>query len=300
MKNIAFKLIFVFILIFSFSFANQTFAQNSTVNYSQTNYVFNNRISKGARGNAVCALQLHLIKAGYLKIPSPTCIFGPLTTTALKNFQQNNNIAPVGSVGPQTRALLNNLNSANNSTNTATNTNTSASTTTSNITTTTNNTNTNTATSSNTVVSNSTPTTPYTPNTPSTPNIPNTPNAPTPITCNGTAPTLTVVHPNGGEVFNAGSQVDVKWDYTCPNLLPTVSLFLEYSNPALPTFVPTVYQILLNTRNDGAETITLPFINRTSQAGPFYILTITDGTAPYFGSPLPTVIDSSNAQFTIQ
>lgn len=71
-------------------------------------------------------------------------------------------------------------------------------------------------------------------------------------------PSVTVLSPNGGEVFTAGQQITVKW--TSCNLPPTaqIGVFLEY----VPT--PVVYNMLggynASVPNTGIATITLPSI----------------------------------------
>lgn len=71
-------------------------------------------------------------------------------------------------------------------------------------------------------------------------------------------PSVTVLSPNGGEVFTAGQQITVKW--TSCNLPPTaqIGVFLEYV-PA-----PVVYNMLggynASVPNTGIATITLPSI----------------------------------------
>lgn len=224
---------------------------------------FNSQMFLGSRGTSVCALQNFLISKGYLNIPTATCYYGPLTFRAVQALQRANGLPTPGRVGPATLRLLNTSQLTINvpliQTSTTTN-----------------------QTQSTTATSN--------------PNTPNTPTIPCP-----TLASLKVEYPNGGERFQSGSSVDVKWSSnssnTCP-LLRTVSIFVEYSNPNLPSFVPTVYTLVLNTPNDGIETLTLPNISQASQVGPYYVLTITDGAVPY-GNPLPQVQDSSDNVFSI-
>jgi peptidoglycan hydrolase-like protein with peptidoglycan-binding domain len=53
----------------------------------------------------VLKLQTFLVARGYLSA-TPDGNFGPMTLAAVKKFQTANGIAPLGLVGPQTRALI--------------------------------------------------------------------------------------------------------------------------------------------------------------------------------------------------
>ncbi len=70
-------------------------------------YQFTNFLSLGSVGDEVRALQNKLKELGYFNHPTSTGYFGPVTETAVKAFQQANNLPVVGYVGPQTRAILN-------------------------------------------------------------------------------------------------------------------------------------------------------------------------------------------------
>jgi hypothetical protein len=76
---------------------------------------FTQSLSLGARSPEVTALQQILITSGYLKTPA-TGYFGQLTKNALISFQKAHGLAPVGSLGPKTRSLLNAQTSQANST----------------------------------------------------------------------------------------------------------------------------------------------------------------------------------------
>ena len=60
----------------------------------------------GTRGTDVQELQQFLKDKGFYTYPEITGYFGPVTTAALKAYQQANGLEPVGFVGPQTRAKL--------------------------------------------------------------------------------------------------------------------------------------------------------------------------------------------------
>ncbi len=64
-------------------------------------------LTVGARGTDVRTLQQILIDRGYLDIATPTGYFGPLTESALADYQQANDISPAsGYYGPITRTQL--------------------------------------------------------------------------------------------------------------------------------------------------------------------------------------------------
>ncbi|TSC76854.1 MAG: putative peptidoglycan-binding domain-containing protein [Parcubacteria group bacterium Gr01-1014_31] len=67
-------------------------------------------LRRGVSGPQVYALQLLLQTRGYFPttVP-PTGYFGPVTTAAVEQFQSAHGLPVVGSVGPQTRAVLNQL-----------------------------------------------------------------------------------------------------------------------------------------------------------------------------------------------
>ena len=57
-------------------------------------------------GSNVILLQNWLRASGYLNIPKPTGYFGPLTTSALKHWQRDNNLTPTGKVRARERLAL--------------------------------------------------------------------------------------------------------------------------------------------------------------------------------------------------
>ncbi len=71
-------------------------------------------LSVGSRGAGVTALQSRLIAEGFLDINNPTGYFGPLTKTALAEYQQANGIDPAsGYYGPITRSQMTNASDSN-------------------------------------------------------------------------------------------------------------------------------------------------------------------------------------------
>jgi peptidoglycan hydrolase-like protein with peptidoglycan-binding domain len=69
-------------------------------------HMFTKNFDVGARGADVTALQIILKTQGYFRV-DVSGYFGPLTRTAVMDFQKANGIEPVGTVGPKTRAVLN-------------------------------------------------------------------------------------------------------------------------------------------------------------------------------------------------
>jgi murein L,D-transpeptidase YcbB/YkuD len=62
-------------------------------------------LSLGSSGTDVSSLQQFLQAQGYLDA-TPTGYFGTMTQAAVAQFQKANNISPVGSVGPLTKAKI--------------------------------------------------------------------------------------------------------------------------------------------------------------------------------------------------
>lgn len=75
---------------------------------SAADFTFTRNLSLGIRGDDVSALQQFLIVGGFLKIPTPTGYFGPLTTAALGAWQASTGIyPPAGFFGPISRGKIN-------------------------------------------------------------------------------------------------------------------------------------------------------------------------------------------------
>lgn len=71
-------------------------------------YRFMTNLTQGMKGYDVMKLQERLIKEGFLAAGNNTSYYGPLTATALGDYQKAHGISPVGSsCGPLTRAELN-------------------------------------------------------------------------------------------------------------------------------------------------------------------------------------------------
>ena len=69
---------------------------------------FTKRLKSGAIGHEVRRLQKLLKCLGYFpQTQKSTAVYGPITVKAVKNFQTNNNLSPIGSIGPKTRKALN-------------------------------------------------------------------------------------------------------------------------------------------------------------------------------------------------
>ncbi len=69
-------------------------------------YFFDVNLSLGSTGQDVMELQHRLGEAGYFNATA-TGYFGPVTMSAVMAYQRAHGISAVGSVGPQTRAMLN-------------------------------------------------------------------------------------------------------------------------------------------------------------------------------------------------
>jgi peptidoglycan hydrolase-like protein with peptidoglycan-binding domain len=72
-------------------------------------FTFTRPLSYGAKGNDVVALQQYLKDQGYFHYPDITGYFGSYTWRALAAFQWDNNLEPVGYVGPKSELVLNKL-----------------------------------------------------------------------------------------------------------------------------------------------------------------------------------------------
>ena len=71
---------------------------------------FTQNLVFGSRGEDVGNLQKKLQSLGFFPLNREiTSYFGNITLQALKDFQKNHNISPIGILGPQTRAILNAL-----------------------------------------------------------------------------------------------------------------------------------------------------------------------------------------------
>jgi peptidoglycan hydrolase-like protein with peptidoglycan-binding domain len=101
----------------------ETVAQHTTISTSASvspvvvpsTYTFNTYLSLGSKGPDVTALQNVLTAKGFYSGPI-TGTYGPLTKIAVEKFQESHSISPLGVVGVQTRALLNQNTGAGNTT----------------------------------------------------------------------------------------------------------------------------------------------------------------------------------------
>ncbi|MDQ3245159.1 MAG: peptidoglycan-binding protein [bacterium] len=286
--------VFVVLLLSFFVFAGSAFAQ-STNSTTQLSNNITTQMSLGSRVPSVCALQQFLINQNLLNIPKPTCYYGLLTAQAVRNFQGLNGLARVGNVGPATLRALNSTITTNTNTTTQTTpaSNTSTSTTTNNQNSTSSNTTTNTSnTNTNTNTSTTTSTTPAS-NTSTSTTTASTPSN-TPSIPNCALPALVVEYPNGGEQFTSGQTITAKWSSTCVTFFPTVSIFLEYNNPAVPNVLPTVTNLVFNTPNIGTANVILPNISDASQVGSYYKIIIVSASAT-----IGNISDASDKEFSI-
>jgi peptidoglycan hydrolase-like protein with peptidoglycan-binding domain len=88
--------------------ATTTASTTADVTPSPPKKKFTRDLSIGSKGADVKELQVLLIAHGFL-FGEPTSYFGILTKTAVLAFQTDNGLPAVGSVGPRTRAVLNEM-----------------------------------------------------------------------------------------------------------------------------------------------------------------------------------------------
>ncbi len=86
--------------------AVSTVAPTPPAAHPTSSYLFTTALTLGSRGTAVTELQKRLVSLGFLAI-NPTGYYGPATVTAVKKYQTQHKLSPVGSVGPATRKALN-------------------------------------------------------------------------------------------------------------------------------------------------------------------------------------------------
>lgn len=203
------------ILLGLFAFALFFGAVSFTSNKAQAENIFTRSLFFGSKGEDVKALQEVLKNEGLLS-SAATGFYGPLTKEAVTQLQAKNNLEPVGVVGPKTLALVT----------------TKASTV-------------DTTTSETRIMSNGTGGGHVITNKTVSPTT-------TVSTCVPTsAPSITVISPNGGEVYQAGQQTTVTW--TSCNVPATANI-----NIGLSMGSTSIASTAGATSNDGSEVITLP------------------------------------------
>lgn len=87
--------------------ADLVFDNGQDLQVVKSKYNFTTYLSLGSIGQEVRDLQTLLKNLGYFNYPSITGYYGPITAEAVRNFQRDYDIDPLGVVGPQTRARLN-------------------------------------------------------------------------------------------------------------------------------------------------------------------------------------------------
>jgi hypothetical protein len=75
---------------------------------SELRYIFTKELAVGAESSEVAQLQLTLRAFGHFKHPSITGYYGPVTEEAVKSYQRAKKLRETGSVGAETREVLNN------------------------------------------------------------------------------------------------------------------------------------------------------------------------------------------------
>jgi sortase (surface protein transpeptidase) len=102
------KILFIALLVGGSLAGSSAGAQTFPSNTSTVGFVFTQNLTVGIRGNDVSVLQQFLIAGGFLKISAPTGYFGPLTRTALGQWQASVGISPdAGFFGPISRGKIN-------------------------------------------------------------------------------------------------------------------------------------------------------------------------------------------------
>jgi hypothetical protein len=84
-------------------------AQTATTPTPTKKIVFLSYLHLGSKGKEVINLQNYLLQTGFLKTVSKKGVYDAKLVQAVKNFQKNNGLDPIGVVGPSTRKLLNSL-----------------------------------------------------------------------------------------------------------------------------------------------------------------------------------------------
>ena len=80
----------------------------TSISQTATSYIFTKNLKYNDKGADVLALQKILVKLGFLTT-TPNGHYGPATVTAVKKLQAAHKIRQLGSFGPATMALLNQL-----------------------------------------------------------------------------------------------------------------------------------------------------------------------------------------------
>jgi hypothetical protein len=87
--------------------SSQTSSSEQTSNQNTSSkYLFTSALSPGMKGAAVLQLQNRLMLEGYFT-GTPNGYYGEGTTAAVKAYQRDKGLTPLGSVGPGTRSALN-------------------------------------------------------------------------------------------------------------------------------------------------------------------------------------------------
>ena len=260
MKKYIGILILGFLFVPVFSFAQQTGDVDPNAGASTCVTIVNNMRYKDrdiSKNGEVSALQDFLQSNGYLN-SEPTGYLGLLTVKAVKNFQKSNNITPTGYVGPITLAKIND--SICNGTDVSSVTPPPA------------------VSVSTTIMPSKISVTP-----------PTISQQTLPAGCASTsAPSITVLSPNGGELYTGGQQFTVKWK-SCNIPSSTLLEVNIFGGNVMGFLAPN------GTSNDGEETFKVG-----SDWSPASDYKITVGTPLYgFDNSALAVSDTSNNPFTI-
>ncbi len=87
--------------------STQTGTTTVTQGSTTTTAVFTKNIPRGSSGTDVKNLQVLLVGLGFLDAKYQTGFYGAMTTNAVRAYQTSRSISALGTVGPMTRAALN-------------------------------------------------------------------------------------------------------------------------------------------------------------------------------------------------
>lgn len=108
-------------------------------------------------------------------------------------------------------------------------------------------------------------------------------------------PSITVLSPNGGEIYQFGQQVVVKWASANYPVSSPINISIGYSNPSIG-FSGTYVENLAVTTNTGSRVVTLPTLRDPFGVGTHYKVYVSAESNPLSA----TLVDASNNLFTIQ
>lgn len=125
------------------------------------------------------------------------------------------------------------------------------------------------------------------------------------INCTGvTGEKIKIQYPNGGEIFQMGQQITIRWDTCNASTGQTVTLGIGRVINTMGGTQPFVSFYPFQTANDGSETVTLSGVSTNGNwpftAGVNYIVSVALNPLPSNTQETPYIQDSSDAPFKIQ